>query len=376
LQYKAGKIATKILSLQEDDGSWGCFHTQKRGSLIPFTTEHALFRLESLGFSFEDECIKKAVEHIESLLLSKTLPEGNEKSVDFPIFVELIAATWIRRFTNSNLSANTVAEKWARIISKAFNKQVYSHEDYLNCFENEFQTKPRSGRLVDFVSFYQLSLLADMLDEKTENRMLDHVLSHPDGIYYVYENNLFAPPNFQSKDASRYIGVAELILRYRCGKDKIKHIFDWLWQNQDSDGMWDMGSAAKDGVFFPLSDRWNLENRVSDCTFRIRKILADRCYCGHDCSRCITFVATKHDDNSMRQMSQEFYRSAFGMDISMNKFNCYGGRTENKFELCHECPFTKCCKQQGIDFCADCAKYPCEKIALYESKHVNKSNQM
>lgn len=89
--YKNGKWANKILSMQHPDGSWGCFHTLRSGSKTPITTEQALTRLENLGYTENDECIKKSICYMETLLEGLTLPEGNEKSSDFDVFVQLMA---------------------------------------------------------------------------------------------------------------------------------------------------------------------------------------------------------------------------------------------------------------------------------------------
>jgi len=44
----------------------------------------------------------------------------------------------------------------------------------------------------------------------------------------------------------------------------------------EPDGLWDMGPSVKDGVHFPLSDSWrSVESRKLDCTYRIKKLLAD-----------------------------------------------------------------------------------------------------
>ena len=47
--YRNGKWANQIISMQHPDGSWGCFHTLRGDSDTPITTEMALFRLELLG---------------------------------------------------------------------------------------------------------------------------------------------------------------------------------------------------------------------------------------------------------------------------------------------------------------------------------------
>lgn len=375
--YRNGKWANQIISMQHPDGSWGCFHTLRRDSDTPMTTEMALLRLELLGYTAEDKCIKRAIAHMETLLHTGELPEGKEKTSDFETFVDLIVAARIRRFTDRCESANEIAGKWAQVITKAFSSGIYSQTDYDTCYMQMFGRKPKGGRLIDFVNFYQLSILPGMLDKQTESLMLDYVLSHKDGIYYVYENRLDSVPDeFQSKQASRYLAAIELLTRYESGKDKLSFAYDWLKANQQADGTWDMGASAKDGVYFPLSDRWDKATRITDSTHRINKLFSLPCYCGHDCARCVTYIATQRNDDNLRRQSQSFYKERFGLDIPLEKFNCEGGRSKNVFELCKECPFVKCCKERSVDSCSKCPEYLCKEISDYQAKYVNKCNQL
>lgn len=363
--------------MQHPDGSWGCFHTLRCDSDTPMTTELALLRLELLGYTAEDECIKKAITHMEMLLHTGELPEGNEKTSDFGTFVDLIVAARIRRFTDRCESANEIADKWAKIIIKAFSSGTFSQKDYDECNMRIFGRRPNGRRLIDFVNFYQLSILPSMLDLQTERLMLDYVLRHEGGIYYVYENRLDkVPDEFQTKMASRYLTAIELLARYESGKDKLSFAYDWLKANQQADGTWDMGAAAKDGVYFPLSDRWDKTKRITDSTHRISKLFSLQCYCGHDCAKCITYIATQKNDDNLRRQSQSFYKEKFSLDIPLEKFNCEGGRAKNVFELRKGCPFAKCCKKRGVDSCSKCPEYPCKEISDYLDKYVNKCNQI
>lgn len=283
--YRNGKWANQIISMQHSDGGWGCFHTLRRDSDTPMTTEMALLRLELLGYTADDECIKRALAYMETLLHTGELPEGKEKTSDFETFVDLIVATRIRRFTNRCKSANEIAGKWAQILTTAFSSGTYSQSDYEANYLHVFERKPKGGRLTDFVSFYQISLLPGMPDRQTESLMLDYILKHESGIYYVYESRLDVPPaKFQSKEASRYLAAIELLTRYESGKHKLSFAYDWMKANQQSAGTWDMGPAAKDGVYFPLSDRWDNTTRIIDSTHRISKLLSAPCSQGQDCA--------------------------------------------------------------------------------------------
>jgi len=55
----------------------------------------------------------------------------------------------------------------------------------------------------------------------------------------------------------------------------LSFVVDWLNENKNENGKWDMSAAVKDGLYFPLSDSWRTaELRELDCTFWIEKIIA------------------------------------------------------------------------------------------------------
>jgi len=62
--HKDGKRANQILSIQDDEGKWGCFHSLSQFYGSSMTTEQALRRLEILGFTLEDERILKFLRKI------------------------------------------------------------------------------------------------------------------------------------------------------------------------------------------------------------------------------------------------------------------------------------------------------------------------
>ena len=100
------------------------------------------------------------------------------------------------------------------------------------------------------------------------------------------------------------------------------------------------------------------------------------CYCGHDCAKCVTYLATKYDDDHLRERSQSFYKEQFGLELPLEAFHCMGGRAEDVFESCRHCPFARCCKAHKVCFCRDCPEYPCADIAAYQAQYVNRCNQI
>ena len=103
------------------------------------------------------------------------------------------------------------------------------------------------------------------------------------------------------------------------------------------------------------------------------------CFCGHDCSRCLVYLAMVTEDSvraaAYRDKAQAFYRDVLHLEIPAEKLVCLGGRSDAVMEVCLACPFRKCCQDRSIDRCRDCPDYPCAEIADYEKQWVNKANQ-
>lgn len=273
--HKTGKWARQILALQDEEGKWGSFHSLSSGAIM--TTEQALRRLECLGFTIEDPSICRAVEYMDDCLAGrKAIPDQREKTHDWDAFTEMILSTWIRRFTRENPRANEIAGHWAQVVSRAFAAGQYNHEDYVQAYTEIMGKPPAGSRLVDFTCFYPVSLMAGELDMPIQQAMVDYILNKPDGIYYIYDKPVARPPeNFQSREASRWLGALELLAAYPGGLASLAFGATWLEEQRDAAGTWDMSGSAKDQVYFPLSDSWRRQrNRVQDCTQRIEVLLA------------------------------------------------------------------------------------------------------
>ena len=275
--HKDGKWAKQIIALQDEEGKWGCFHSLSQFYNAPITTEQALRRLECLGYTIEDECIQKAVRYMNDCLIGENaIPDRREKVHDWDIFTSMILSTWIRRFTDDNPHANKVAEQWAGVISAAFTSGKFDHDEYVRAYHEILGLKPKGGRLIDFVNFYPISLLCDCLDKKTQESVMDYVLNRDDGIYYIYDKKISVLPEcFESRSTSRYLAAVELLAKYKLAKCKLKYVVDWLSQNRNENGKWDMGKSVNDKMYFPLSDDWRKrETREADCTERIMNVIA------------------------------------------------------------------------------------------------------
>ncbi len=275
--FKEGKWAKQILLQQRSDGGWGYFHSLARPQMGELTTEQALRRLSRLGFTMEDEPIARAVQYLEDCLLHRICtPDRVEKTHDWEIGTQMMFAAWIRHFKKENKHANHVAHCWAQVIHEAFISGEYSETHYLRGFLQMFGKPPKGPRLLDFVHFYVVSLIAEELDAPTESAVFDYILQKQSGIYYIYNHPLETlPANFASKQTSYYLATAEVLSAYPRSHAKMQFVIEWLEKNRNARGKWDLGAEANDGVYFPLSEHWRTnENREHDCTYRIEKLLS------------------------------------------------------------------------------------------------------
>ena len=277
-KYKSGKWTNEIISLQNEDGTWGkyfhslCPHNKR----YPLTTEQALRRLKVLGFTIKDIPIRKAVDCMTACLRGeRKIDDYLEKSHDWELFTRLMLSTWVRIFEPDNQIALSFARQWANIINKAFENGVYDNSAYIEVYISEFNSKPRGTRERDFVDFYHINLLKGILPQDIENFMLDYVISKSDGIYYIYDKPINELPKvFASKETVRYLDAIEILSGYKSAREKLGFVVDWLKNNMDKNGQWDLGIKAKDNVHFPLSDSWRKSSdRINDCTYRIKKII-------------------------------------------------------------------------------------------------------
>ena len=87
-------------------------------------------------------------------------------------------------------------------------------------------------------------------------------------------------------------------------------------------------------------------------------------FCGINCSECAAFLATQKDDNEERKKTAELWSKEFNADIKQEDINCEGclSEGENIFSHCKVCEIRKCGQEKGLENCAHCSEYACEKL--------------
>ena len=270
------KWGDPILRLQQPDGSWGHFHTLSQPTKArPMTTEQALRRLSVLGLTYKDEPIQRAVGYMKDVLDGRVVPpDGREQALNWNFFEKMMMATWIKRFLPHDEQALEIAAFWASLLQKSIRGGVVDAGAYEAEYRRHIPKLHKQEHIIGISQFYMVSLLWDMLDEETEKAFVAYAIDNPSGIYYVYSERIAQVPTaFQSLQTSRYLGALECLSGYGRASGRLQFAADWLALQKDGDG-WDLGAAARDGVYFPISDSWQKpENRRKDCTERIEKLL-------------------------------------------------------------------------------------------------------
>lgn len=95
-------------------------------------------------------------------------------------------------------------------------------------------------------------------------------------------------------------------------------------------------------------------------------------YCGLTCQTCPIYLATRQENSDerarMRVEIVRLCRERYGIDYRLEDItDCDGCRTEGGrlFSSSENCPIRTCAREKGLENCAYCPEYACEKLALF-----------
>ena len=117
------------------------------------------------------------------------------------------------------------------------------------------------------------------------------------------------------------------------------------------------------------------------CTFRIirragvKRLIA---VCGLDCEKCDAYIATKNNDQALREKTAKLWSELNNAPILPEHINCDGCRINGrKTVFCdHLCQIRQCALSKGYETCGDCPeKYICSKVcAIWQHNPQAKQN--
>ena len=95
-------------------------------------------------------------------------------------------------------------------------------------------------------------------------------------------------------------------------------------------------------------------------------------YCGLACQTCPIYLATREEDEGAQermraeiaQLCREQYGMAYGPEDITDCDGCWtdGGRL---FSACKDCGIRNCARQRGLESCAFCDEYICERLEAF-----------
>lgn len=84
--------------------------------------------------------------------------------------------------------------------------------------------------------------------------------------------------------------------------------------------------------------------------------------CGLFCPACNVYIGTKEDPEKLKGIAERLQRP-------VEELECHGCRSDKLCFFCREsCKMAKCAAEKGIDFCGECAEYPCEELKTFQAQ--------
>lgn len=86
--------------------------------------------------------------------------------------------------------------------------------------------------------------------------------------------------------------------------------------------------------------------------------------CGLNCAMCDMYLATKADDDVLRQKISDKWSRLFGYPFKKEDINCDGCLSGLRLGIyCRDlCEIKPCAQAKGISDCARCPEYVCDKL--------------
>ncbi len=270
-----------LSAAQQPDGTWGRFHTQDTAVKGPIpTSEYAIRRALTLGLDKRSPILQQAAGFIQSHLQGQTTwsdpPEKHDHPLIFPHNIRSVSAAMLALIDNDHPALEPFWRYWAEVVEATFAGGDYDRQAELTC-QQRLAGIP-SRRYPPCHVYYPLVILSatrQNLPPGLERRLVEFIMRKPDGIYYVYERSLAAFPRLEEKGFESWLHGQELLARFASWVEMAPAVLNWLWQQRDAEGLWDVPAGGGRSFAFPLSESWRrTQNRRIDWSVTILRLVS------------------------------------------------------------------------------------------------------
>lgn len=275
------KHVIELYATQHEDGTWGRFHTQDTSIKQRFvTTEVAIERAFALGLDKDTPLLKRAAgficDHLTGQVAWSDPPEKHDHPMLWYYGTQLISAAYLALIDPLHPLLRERQQHLIEMLTIAFRSGQYRPQDEIKARTEltGITSKAPAGYLLAKYCLILLASASEQLAPSLEDQLLTHILRKPGGIYYINSACLQDFPTVQDKRFIGWFNAVELLSHFNGWKRHAAQFTAWIWDQRGADGLWDFGSRAADGRYFPLSADWRKKgNRAIDCTVRVLALL-------------------------------------------------------------------------------------------------------
>lgn len=281
--YQLAMQSNRIAGLsrqQQADGSFGRFCLNPGvDSPVGGVNESAMIKAVALGMAVDHPVLQRLTAYFENMLESSCDCHKKSSTQNWPIACQLVLTACLSQLESKHPIVMDLVEKWRTIYLASFNGDSFDSAVFKeSCFEffgSDYEHWPQAWPERG-ISRYTLLILQDRLPFDVEKKLIRFVINETRGIYPVSNRSLqHFPLRFASKEGVRYILSLELLTKYSASAPFMPQISDWLWEQLNARGYWDLGPAGRDNRRLPMSDSWRMPiNRELDSTVRVLSLLA------------------------------------------------------------------------------------------------------
>ncbi|MFX0185862.1 MAG: hypothetical protein ACFE95_22490 [Candidatus Hodarchaeota archaeon] len=277
---------------QWEDGSWGRFHTEDTSlkQKVP-TTEEGVTRAINLGLDDTHPIIQKVTYYIVGILNNSIKPRDVvPKSISRNVWdkcINKIVAASLAEINPNHPILNDYFDLWSRIIQESFPSNSYDVQNQISAFleileinydelSARFKKRIKEGKEFTINDVYTVNLIGSQiqkLNPELEKAFFRNIWKR--GIGYLSVDLRSSPSGLIGTNTfARWLRSLEVLKPYPSWKSHVEEIFEWLWDNQTENGLWDFGKVPLTNRSIRLSSSWRKPNaRIHDWTTRILLIL-------------------------------------------------------------------------------------------------------